>query len=336
MQVVKEGSFTKAAAAAYMSQQAVSEHIRNLEERYGVRLFTRKPRLALTEEGEILRQALLQISNKEQDVKLRFEQLSKGVAGNINLGINSSRSSWLIPCFYTAYRSKFPHVSLSIYSDDTVRLTEQLRHGDLDIMFGVNAAFDESLDYLHLTDDSIYFVASRLFLKKRAGASDADIDDWTEGCVPAAVIERVPVSMNTVQSTLAKVVSHFFDEAHIAPELALRTSNLNTHINLCASHQVGAFLPTGIIPAVIERVKSTTSSDERLCVLRLPTDQAQLKLRIDCVLPGGSLAGGDDPLSALPAFKSTFITMLRQTCQSYTRLVDRWLPARRASTADIR
>ena len=36
MQVVKEGSFTKAAAAAYMSQQAVSEHIRNLEERYGV------------------------------------------------------------------------------------------------------------------------------------------------------------------------------------------------------------------------------------------------------------------------------------------------------------
>ena len=130
------------------------EHIRNLEERYSVRLFTRKPRLALTEEGEILRQALLQISNKEQDVKLRFEQLSKGVAGNINLGINSSRSSWLIPCFYTAYRRKFPHVSLSIYSDDTVRLTEQLRHGDLDIMFGVNAAFDQSLDYLHLTPTS--------------------------------------------------------------------------------------------------------------------------------------------------------------------------------------
>ena len=35
-------------------------------------------------------------------------------------------------------------------------------------------------------------------------------------------------------------------------------------------------------------------------------------------------------LSALPAFKSTFITMLRQTCQSYTRLVDRRLPGGRA------
>ena len=35
-------------------------------------------------------------------------------------------------------------------------------------------------------------------------------------------------------------------------------------------------------------------------------------------------------LSALPAFKSTFITMLRQTCQSYTRFVDRWLPGGRA------
>jgi len=103
LRVVREGSFTKAAAAEYMSQQAVSEHIHNLEEQYGVRLFSRKPRLALTEEGEVLRQALLQISNKERDVKSRFEQISEGVVGNINLGMNSSRSTYLIPSFFAAY-----------------------------------------------------------------------------------------------------------------------------------------------------------------------------------------------------------------------------------------
>jgi len=326
--VVKEQSFTKAAATAYMSQQAVSEHIRNLEEQYGVRLFTRKPRLALTEEGEILHQALLQIHNKEKDVKFRFEQLSKGVTGNIELGINSSRSNYLIPSFFPDYKKKFPHVSLSIYSDDTVRMIDRLKHGDLDMMMGVNAAYHPSLDYIHLIDDGVFFVASRYFLERRARAHETDIRRWQIESVPASVIATVPVAMNTNFSTIAMMISRFMDEARIAPEITLRTSNYNTQLKLCCSHQVGVFLPTGMIPFVIEHNSQTTSPMDKLCVMKLPADQAKLKLRVDCVLPGGSLAPenaqNEDPLLALPAFKATFIRMLRQSCQAYTLFVERF------------
>ena len=324
MQVVKEGSFTKAAAAEYMSQQAVSEHIRNLEEQYGVRLFTRKPRLALTEEGEILRQALLQIRNREQDVKLRFEQLSKGVVGNINLGMNSSRSTYLIPQFFAAYKQKFPHVSLSIYSDDTVHMIEMLRHGTLDIMFGISAAFVPDLDYLHLIDDTIYFVATRRLLHERTGANDDSLAVWTAESVPAEVVGAVPVTMNAKQSTLSALVTRFLDESHLAPEVALRTSNFHTHLEMCRAHQVAAFLPTCMIPTVIA-LNQACAPEDGLLVMKLPFDQNRLRLRVDCVLPGGSLAAGEDPLAALPLFKATFIRMLRQTCLSCKKRVDQYL-----------
>lgn len=54
-EVVKYGSFSKAAKSLYMTQPAVSQAIMQLESELEVRLFTRTPRgVVLTNEGQIL------------------------------------------------------------------------------------------------------------------------------------------------------------------------------------------------------------------------------------------------------------------------------------------
>jgi DNA-binding transcriptional LysR family regulator len=51
----KSGSFSSAAQKLYISQSAVSQAIKNLEEKMGAQLFLRKPRnVKLTDEGELL------------------------------------------------------------------------------------------------------------------------------------------------------------------------------------------------------------------------------------------------------------------------------------------
>lgn len=54
-------SISKAAELNFVSYQCISSHIRSLEEEYGVKLFDRHPKFALTEEGCVLLASLQKI-----------------------------------------------------------------------------------------------------------------------------------------------------------------------------------------------------------------------------------------------------------------------------------
>ena len=54
VELARELHVTNTAQKLYISQQNLSQHIQRLEQYYGVSLFHRKPKLALTYEGEQL------------------------------------------------------------------------------------------------------------------------------------------------------------------------------------------------------------------------------------------------------------------------------------------
>ena len=54
VELARELHVTNTAQKLYISQQNLSQHIQRLEQHYGVSLFHRKPKLALTYEGEQL------------------------------------------------------------------------------------------------------------------------------------------------------------------------------------------------------------------------------------------------------------------------------------------
>ena len=90
-------SFTRAADELHLSPAAVSQHIKNLEQRFGVRLFRRLPRgLALTDEGLALLPSLAEAFERLstaldtlRDGRPR-EPLSVGVVATFAVG-------WLMP-----------------------------------------------------------------------------------------------------------------------------------------------------------------------------------------------------------------------------------------------
>ncbi len=90
-------SFTRAAAELHVTQTAVSQHVKNLEERLQVPLFRRLPRgLALTDEGMALLPVLAQSFERIGQLLDQFgdgrarEALTVGVVGTFAVG-------WLIP-----------------------------------------------------------------------------------------------------------------------------------------------------------------------------------------------------------------------------------------------
>ena len=69
MLVAEEMSISKAAQRAFVSQQCVSDHIKRMEQHYGVQLFTRKPRFQLTEAGQSMLQSVRKIQAIESNLE---------------------------------------------------------------------------------------------------------------------------------------------------------------------------------------------------------------------------------------------------------------------------
>ena len=110
-------SLTRAAQELHVTQAAVSQHIRNLEERLGKPLFRRLPRgLALTDEGQALWPVVAQSFERiEQSLQQVAEPrpreiLNVGVVGTFAIG-------WLIPRL-SQFQQLHPYIDLRLLTNN--------------------------------------------------------------------------------------------------------------------------------------------------------------------------------------------------------------------------
>ncbi|MBC8747322.1 MULTISPECIES: LysR family transcriptional regulator [Paraburkholderia] len=112
-------SFTRAAQELNVTQAAVSQQVRSLEERLGTALFKRLPRgLAMTDEGLALRPVLSDAFDRIEAALRQFdgghlhEVLTVGVVGTFAVG-------WLMPRV-TSFRDAHPFVELRLLTHNNV------------------------------------------------------------------------------------------------------------------------------------------------------------------------------------------------------------------------
>ena len=91
VELAKELHVTNTAQKLYISQQNLSQHIQRLEQYYGVSLFHRKPKLALTYEGEQLYAVAEKILAEEHEFVNRLADISANSIGSLKLGIPTYR-----------------------------------------------------------------------------------------------------------------------------------------------------------------------------------------------------------------------------------------------------
>ncbi len=121
--VVREGSFTRAAAVLGLSQSAVSHKLRSIEARMGVRLLNRTTRsLALTEAGERLLAAVKpQFEAIEQELEA-LDQLRDQPAGLVRItAVDTAADLYVWPRLAPLLRS-YPDIRVEV--DTSYRLVD--------------------------------------------------------------------------------------------------------------------------------------------------------------------------------------------------------------------
>lgn len=160
MKIVDTNSFTKAADALALTQPAVSQHIHNLEEELGVRLFIRNHnQLRLTANGEIVdkyARRLLAISNNLiQSLKDEKENVS-----SLTVGITHSVESSQIVEALAEYSNQSKGLTIKVVTDTVENLHKMIRNFELDFLIINGKLKDSKLNYMTMDTDCLVLAVS--------------------------------------------------------------------------------------------------------------------------------------------------------------------------------
>ncbi len=124
--VASEGSISRAADVLYLTQPAISQHIKSLERELGVTLFVRgRKGMALTKAGEVLldyTQQLLQLSQEARQAVKQAAMTEKRHMENVHLGATPGVGSCLLPRWSKLFYRQHSMVSLSVKIASTPNL----------------------------------------------------------------------------------------------------------------------------------------------------------------------------------------------------------------------
>jgi DNA-binding transcriptional LysR family regulator len=132
--VAEERHVGHAAARLFISQPALSQQIRALEEQVGVPLFVRHPRgMELTEAGEALLQEARQVLASSERLEAAMEELGRGHTEGLRLGLPPGLPPGLLPDLLAALRDREPDARVEVRELTTPEQLTALGDGSLDL-----------------------------------------------------------------------------------------------------------------------------------------------------------------------------------------------------------
>ena len=133
--VVRYQSFTKAADECYISQSAISQQIQALEKDLGVKLFIREGRkFSLTPAGEYFyRKSLVLVSDFDR-LCAATKDFGKGIDRELVIGYLRHYDCAEFEKTVAEFKSKYPEISLQLFSGTHEELYDKLRIGKADIL----------------------------------------------------------------------------------------------------------------------------------------------------------------------------------------------------------
>ena len=223
--VAKCGSFTDAARDLYITQPAVSQGIKQLEDALGLQLFRRTTKGAvLTHEGEAL----------FNHVESGYEMLMKGEqkvaellsldSGEIRIGASDMTLQYYLLPYLEKFHQLYPKIKVQVTNAPTPRTIEHLSSGRIDL--GVVSASNSYADFMDSQGSSLNVKRVRdiedIFI---AGNRFKDLKNKS---LTFEDLKTLPLICLEPDTSTRKYVDGFLSSEGVtlAPEFELATSNM--------------------------------------------------------------------------------------------------------------
>lgn len=153
------GGFSRAAETLHLTQPAISEQVRKLEQQHDVLLFSRdRKRVQLTEAGHQLFLRTKQYFEIELHIHDYLTETSAAVHGTLRIIADSAHH---VTDILRLYRQRYPNVTLSLRVGNTEEILEELRAYNAEIGVAGSPSPGKDMDMLDLGATEIIGFASK-------------------------------------------------------------------------------------------------------------------------------------------------------------------------------
>lgn len=129
-------SFSKAAECHYLSQTAITQQVKALEDSVGMTLVNRQTRpVELTPAGQVFFKEAKAILSRMEDAVIKAREASAGTVGTIRIGYEKGYERSDLSDRLRAFHRAYPNIVFTCVRADTDELARKLLGDELDIIF---------------------------------------------------------------------------------------------------------------------------------------------------------------------------------------------------------
>lgn len=255
--VVETGSFSAAAKRLHMSQPAVSQQIRALEEQVGgVRLFRRSgQQMVLTLAGEQLLGSARELVAMAERAVQAVSALRGQIGGRVTIGCQIGGAEVFLPALLAIVQRQYPAVTVEVEVQSADRLLEYLTERRCDVVLVNDAPRRRGFE-------SRLLAGERLALAAAAGHPLLQQDQ-----VPSGILRDYPLALPQIGHPLRRVIDDGLRRRGVNAADLRVALEADSPLLLRSAVEAGlalAFLPVSVLPARLERIGIVTLAGQPL------------------------------------------------------------------------
>ncbi len=231
--VCRNGSLTKAAEELYVSQPAMSNMIRKLENECGVALFKRvRNRLEMTQEGKLLLSEVLPVLRQVKQLD-RFAAQLPTMRMHLKIGFTTICGNMVYPQLWRRFTAVCPEVQVLSFEDSPIQLFKELDKGNLNLVISSDPETPIPYDFRK----RLLFNTERLFYVSR----DDPLARLDRPITLEEIAER-PLILQDVNRPFTRWLEERFGELGLTMNVVHRTDQLYTMENFIENGVACGFL----------------------------------------------------------------------------------------------
>ena len=239
--VIERQSFSAAAAVLGVSQPAVSQQIRQLESRFGVKLIERVGRRATpTAAGTELLAHARGIGAAVAAAADAMVPHAAGTAGRVRIGTGATACIYLLPAMLRDLRQRFPSLDIVVSTGNTPEIVRAVEENRIDVALVTLPVAGRMFDVRPVLDDEFVVIGTRGMRLPRE--------------ITAAELARLPLMLYEPGATTRRLIDEWSMAAGVAFQPIMELGSVEAMKEL-----IGAGLGCGILPRMALRRQGASS-----------------------------------------------------------------------------